>query len=314
MAGVSAREGWSLALHNEYNGEGGSLGTVTLAGIPRPDWGLAWHDNRTGLQGSQLFTDLSSPDHTSVYLNTMLYRTLPSHQFSLSANFDRPTDFAPSYGASAQWLTYPRPFGGGKRVEYSLGTSLSLDHGIQGTDGSSGWLFGNDLYGSVGFSPRGLGKKWSLQPRVENVFSWFSDWSQRDSLRGELSLNGTLGGHNPLRLTYSATHQSGDVAVPGWEQELDLWMTAYQGKWSAYFNATHSLTTGNQMATLSTDYRVTPTWRLGALFTEYDFGIGSFSDTEFTLARQFFGQELGLRWSRQTGRFSISAVGMNRSF
>ena len=315
MASVSAREGWSLALHNEYNGESGSLGYVTLAGIPRNDWGLAWHDNRTGLQGSQLFTDLNSPDHSSVYLNSMLYRTLPSHQFSLSANLNRSADLGASYGATAQWLTYPRPFGGSKRVEYSLGTSLNLDHGADSTDSAAAaWLFGNDVYGSVGLSPRGLGNKWSLQPRVENVFSWFSDWSQRDSLRGELALNGTLGGHNPLRLTYSATHQSGDVTVPGWEQELDLWMTAYQGKWTAYFNATHSLTTSNQMATLSTDYRVTPSWRFGALYTQYDFGLGSFSDTEFTLARQFFGQEFGLRWSRETGRFSVSAIGLNRNF
>ncbi len=314
MAGVSAREGWSLALHNEYNGENGSLGYVTLAGIPRNDWGLAWHDNRTGLQSSQLFTDLSSPDHNSLFLNTMLYRTLPSHQFSFSTNFNRPTDVNPTYGATAQWLTYPRPLAGNKRLQYTLGTSLSLDHGSSDTSGGAALLLGNDVYSSLDLSPRSLGGKWSFDPRVENVFSWFSDRSNRNSLRTELALNGALGRTNPVRLTYSATLDSGDVATPGWQQELDLWMTAYHGRWSGYLNATHSLTTADQMATLSSDYRLTPTWRLGALYTAYNFGLGSFSDVDITLGRQFFGQELGLMWSRQTGRLSLSAVGLNRSF
>jgi hypothetical protein len=313
MAGVSAASGWSLALHQEYSTEGGSLGAMTLAGLPRSDWGFAWHDNRQGLQGSQLFTDFSTPDHDSLFLNTMLYRTLPSHQFSLSASFDRPADFDASYGATAQWMTYPRPFVGSRRLEYSLGTSMSLQRGAL-VDGSSNLVFGNDVYSSLGFAPSGMGRKWSLQPRLENVYSWFTNGTSRDVLRAELSLNGTVAGHNPLRLTYAAQNQSGDTYTPGWHQEVDLFLSAYRGKWSSYLMASRSLTNSDQMATLSMNYRLTDTWRLGALYTQYDFGLGNFSDVEFTLARAFFGQELGLRWSRETGRLSLSAIGLNHSF
>ncbi|MCX7597600.1 MAG: hypothetical protein N2512_01845, partial [Armatimonadetes bacterium] len=267
---VSARSGWSLALHEEYATVSGTRGALTLTGLPTSQWGFSWRDSRSMFGSSEVFTDFSSPDHRSLFVSTSIYTPRPSYMFSLSASYDKPADYDGSYGATAEWLAYPRPLGRGGRAYYSLGTALSFRRGAGlGQNGESGTVFGHEIYGALDFSSLGLGGSWTVEPRLENVYAYYSDDKQYNTLRGELALVGRLGRPNPVRLVYSAAHYSGDFSEPGWEQELNLYLSALSGRWSSYLSASHSITQDRDVALLSMSYRLTDTWRLGSLLTYY---------------------------------------------
>jgi hypothetical protein len=356
---VSAQQGWSLALHEEYATVSGTRGYMTLSGIPTGEWGLAWHDNRSVLGSSESYTDLSLPDHKSTFFTTSLYTPRSRYMQSLSANFDRPQDYAASYGAAAEWLAYPRRLLGSSCLNYSLGTSVSFRHGPSysvagdskgstGDTGSAGTaspvaglggvasgtpqtsattsatattgettmesVFGHEVYGALGFRPYSLGGSWGLEPRLQNVFAWYSNHTQQDSLRAELGLSGRVGRPNYLRLVYSAENSSGDLGEPGWRQEVDLYLSAVSGRLSTYVSASRAITDNSNLAMVSSSYQVNNAWRLGSLLTYYRFSESSFSDVELTIGRTFFGQEVGLRWSAETGKLTLQAIGLSRAF
>lgn len=315
VSSVSAQSGWSLALHEEYATASGTRGALTLSGLPTSEWGFSWRDSRTMLGSSEFFSDFSSPDHRSLFINTSIYTPRPSYMFNLSASFDKPADYDSSYGATAEWLAYPRPLGGSGRAYYSLGTALSFRHspGLGDSD-EGGNVFGHELYGALDFAAIGLGGSWSVEPRIENVYAYYSDHKRYNTFRGQLAFAGRLGRSNRVRLVYSAAHHSGDFLEPGWQQELNLYLSAFSGRWDSYLSASHSITEDRDVALLSMSYRLTDTWRLGSLLTYYSFESGSFDDLELTLGRVFFGQEVGLRWSARTGRLTLMAVGFSRTF
>ncbi|MCD6351890.1 MAG: hypothetical protein J7M26_07215 [Armatimonadetes bacterium] len=312
-AGVSAQEGWTLALQEEYQAASGARGTMYVAGLPRRDWGLGIRDNRQMFGNFDVYTDLSSPDHDSVFFSTMAYASRRTHRFSLRMNYDKPTGYDSTYGATAEWLTYPKPFAGSDQVNYTLGLALGVTRGHESTGGKS-WLFSQQLYEALEFRPHRLAGSWSLTPRLENITDFYSTGARTNSARAELAFAGRLGGSSDMRLVYAAEHASGDVYRPGWRQTLDLFTTVESGRWYAYLTGSRDLTNDSDLLTVSTDYMLSDKWRLGALYTHYSFPGDVFSDIELTLGRIFFGQEIGVRWSRETGKLSVNVSGLARSF
>jgi hypothetical protein len=313
MAGVPARQAWTAAVQEEYCTADGTRGALFVQGLPYQDWGFGWRDQRRLFGGCEVFSDLSLPDHRSRFFNTTVFSPRAGYQFSFSASYDKPAGYPSSGGLAAEWLTYPKPFLGSTRAAYSLGTALSLVRQPE-EGGGKGWLFGQELYTALDCAAWGIGENWSLTPRLQNVFAWYDDGTTTNALRHELTLAGRLGASSDVRLLYSAQLSSGDVARKGWRQELDFYLSASRGRWRSYLSASRDLTAGSQLATWALDYQLASKWRLGSLITSYHFGGERFHDLELTLGREFYGQEIGVRWSKETGRFSISVVGLSRSF
>ncbi|MBC7289555.1 MAG: hypothetical protein H5T86_16225 [Armatimonadetes bacterium] len=313
MSGVSARHGWTLALQEEYSAASGARGSFLLGGLPQKDWGFAWRDNRRLFGSCNTFTDLSLPDHRSAYFHTSLFAPRKNYHFALTADFAKPVGYEASYGATAEWLTYPRSLGS-TRTRYSLGTALSLSKHRRNDSNESGWLFGQEVYCALDFPALGLGGSWSVMPRAENSFSWFTDATRSNVARAEISIAGHIGRPNSARLVFSSEHSSGDVWRRGWRHELDFYYSIFSSRWSSLLTASRDLTYGSELATLSMDYRFSEKWRVGTLLSYYSFENEDFSDVEVVLGREFFGQELGLRWSRQTGKLSLSVIGFSRAF
>lgn len=313
MGGVSARSGWTIALQEEYATASGARGAFVLGGLPRKDWGVSWRDSRRMLGGFDVFTDLSLPDHRSLYFNTLAYTTRDRYRFSFRTSCDRPAGYPGSLYAAAEWLTHPRPVGNSSHARYSFGTAISFARAA-GMDEGRDWRVMQEFYSALDFAPYRLSGSWSLAPRIENVFAWYSTGGTSNSARGELSLAGRLGRTADLRLAYSVEHASGCLFYTGWRQALDLYLTAHYRRWGSYLSASRDLTDGAELATLATDYRLSDKWRLGALLTYYRFGPETFEDIEVTVGRALFGQEIGLRWSASTGRFGLSVLGFSRAF
>ncbi len=308
-ASVGARRGWSLALQEDYQSERGCTGSFVVAGLPRSDWGIGWRDSRELFGGMQCYTDLTVPDHRSIFFNSSLFSYGRGYRFNLRASFDKPTGYEPSASVTADWLFDVRPLGGSRRVGYVWGITAGLRRGSEfyGTD--TRWTFGSELYGALEFMPWNLGGGWQLEPRVDNLFGIYSDGRRSNSVRGELALAGRLGRFQNLQLTYAAEYNSGDAPQTGLRQTASLFSSGFRGRWSNYLNASYDITSGDLLLFASMDYRFADVWRFGVLYTYYDMQAESFSDVELVLARQLFGQEIGLRWSAETGQVSLELVG-----
>ncbi len=101
---------------------------------------------------------------------------------------------------------------------------------------------------------------------------------------------------------------------PGWQQDLNLYFSALSGRWSTYISASRAITDNHNLAMMAMDYLLSEKWRLGSLLTYYRFSDSTYNDLELTVSRVLFGQQVGLRWSAETGRVTLSAIGLSRTF
>lgn len=310
---VVARDDWSLGLAHEYR-VGSVSGAVEVRGLPHDDWGMEWRDSRSLRRGSRVDLDLGWPDHRSLFFAGNLYDYRQSHSFSLRTFYQKPRLIPESYGASAEWLTDPRPVSSGKHMYYRLGTSLGVEKG--GLMDSPHPQFVNELYGSLDWRPWRLGERTSLRPSFTNVFTWDTSPYQANSLRSELRLDHSFGQPLDLTLRYSAQHLSGDATQTGWQQMLSTNLSAYHGaKWRLYSSANLDLDNGDWYSYLQWDYDLSRRWRLGLLGTWYQYAGTSYNDQEIYLGRRIFqNREIGVLWSRQTSRFSLELIGLTSAF
>lgn len=309
---VVAQEDWSLGLAHEYR-VGAVSGAVELKGLPHDNWGAEWRDSRSLPRGPRVDVDLGWPDHRSLFLDANLNDYRQTHSFSLRTYYQKPRLIPESYGASAEWLTDPRPVSSGRRTYYRLGTSLGIE---KGGLMSSKPQFVNQLYGSLDWQSWRLGERTNLRPSLTNVFAWDTSPYQANSLRGELRLNHSFGQPLDWSLRYSAQHLSGDATQTGWQQMLSTNLNAYHNtKWRIYSSGNLDLDSGDWYSYLQWDYDLSHRWRLGLLGTWYEYTGTSYDDQEIYLGRRIFqDREIGVSWSRQTRKFNLELIGLTSTF
>jgi len=301
---IIARDDWSLAVEEAYEGDS-ARGVVTVAGLPREDWGFEWRDVRQLGQRSEVHVTAFSPDHKSAYLDTNMYRWADDHRVNLRAYWDRPQGVGDSYGASADWLTYNRPLGVWS-ASYRVGTGIGAGH-VGSDDG--GIVGEHQVYAALDFPRKRLGGRTTLRPSISNLFLWDTSGYRYESIRGELAMRQIISSEASMGLSYGAQYTTGDNAR-GYEHLLNLNASVYHGnRWQSSLMATYELQDADTYAYWLMDYYPDDKWRVGVGATYYDFGGEAYDDIELTLARRFSGREVGLRWSRESGKLTLEMGG-----
>ena len=99
------------------------------------------------------------------------------------------------------------------------------------------------------------------------------------------------------------------VAGAGYEYLADL------GRWHAYFMGSWDLTDDGTLAYLDLIYYLSDSWRVVALGTHYKYEDISFDDIELGVGwRVWQDREIGLRWSRDTGRVALELGDLTSPF
>ncbi|MGD9494834.1 MAG: hypothetical protein AB7Y46_00860 [Armatimonadota bacterium] len=297
---VIARDDWSLALEEAYD-TGTAEGSLSLVGLPRDDWGIQWRDQRKlGPRRDGYFTAYS-PDHESWYADANVYQWSGDQRLTLSASIQQPRGERLSYGAGADWLGMNRPLGA-LNASYRLGTALGLRH-VEGYD--EGLVAQHQLYGAIDLPRLLIGERSSLTPALSDLFTWDTAGYQHNSLRGELRLRHVFTSDKSLWLSYQGQLTSGSDA-DGYEHLVNLDLRAYHGdRWASYFSGTYDLTDSELYAYGLVDHYLDDDWRLGLAVTYYNVDDGGYDDYEITVARRIGATEIGLRWSEESGRFSL---------
>ncbi len=303
---VIAREGWTLALEEEY-GQGDVEGRITVAGLPRSDWGVEWEDRRRLFGGALADFSIGWPDHHSLFVDANIFDQWPSGRVNLRGYYQAPEDIDASYGLDADWLSNPKPFLGGRNASYRLGTSVAARRG----PAYNGTVIENELYAALDLRPWRIGSKTDLRPSFSDVYAWDTADFSANSANGRLRLKHEFSNSLWSSLQYSAEYVSGDAYHTGWRQVLDLDLGAYHGaKWDAHLSAQHDLTASDTYASLYTDYYLDSRWRLGLWAAYYDFDGTSYDDVELELGRRVFNREIGLCYSFETGRLALELAGL----
>ncbi|MEI6500038.1 MAG: Ig-like domain-containing protein [Armatimonadota bacterium] len=302
---VTSRDGWSVAVSEEYRNGSGTEGSLELGGLPRSDWGFEWSDSRPMFGNGFSYANFALPDHRSVFADSNLSAYRANGRLSLRTFYDDPKDYAASYGAVGDWLGDPRPIGD-HNLSYRFGTSLAWRR--QATEAGTPWY--HEMYSELSFNERSWGKKTTLQPSVSNVFDWDPDGNRENNLRAELRLDHKLRPSCSLGLDYSAEFTSGNTSTNGLSQVLALDLRANHGsKWQSYLNGNYGLENGDLYGYMNFDYYMNRQWRWGVAGTYYSFEASQYQDLELSLGRLFGDREVSVNYSADTGHFSLAVGG-----
>jgi hypothetical protein len=323
---------WGQGLEHEYR-TGQTQGLISLAGLPRSDWGAQWSDTRALAGGQTSSLNLSSPDHRSLYWDGSLYDYHPgysvNYRTSFSASEEAPTDWS----GVVEWLSDTRPCGRSRlSPSYSLGTSAGVQQG--GLELNPNPQFVQEFLGTLYWRPLALSRNTSLTPTLTNVFTWDTSPFEGNNLNGQLRLDNSVPNKYDLDLLYSASYLSGDltqievpaqggsgtqialVAQPALQQILTTDLRLYHGKkWMIYLTGEKDLDTSDWYSLATWDYYLSSQWRVELMGNWYRQAGVNYSDRSIYLGRTFWqGREVGLSWSAQTGHLSVELTGLATTF
>lgn len=303
---VTSRDGWSVAISEEYRNGSGTEGVVEIGGLPRSDWGIQWRDSRPVFGDGFSYMNFAMPDHRSVFADTAAYDYRAGGRMSLRGYYDRPTDYDASYGVVGDWLADPRPIGD-HNLSYRFGTSIGWRN-FASQDNITG--FTNELYSELNLGTRTIGKRSTLSPILTNVYSWDTTGYNENSLRGELRFDHRFKQNLNLGMDYSTELRTGSGPSTGLHQILGLDLRANHGaKWDSYLTGTYQIDDGGLYAYMNFDYKLNRKWRWGLSGTYYDFSDNAYRDLELSLGRAFGEREVSLAYSTESGHFSLSLGG-----
>ncbi|MBU0607778.1 MAG: Ig-like domain-containing protein [Armatimonadetes bacterium] len=303
--GVMSRDGWSLAVSEEYRDGAGVDGSVVVAGLPRSDWGFEWRDARPVLGDGYSYFTFAMPDHRSIFADSSAYHRLAGGRLNLQAYYARPEDAEDTYGLVGDWLMDPRPIGSGP-VTYRLGTSL----GMRRYTGESDPLFVNELYSELNLGMRSWGKHTRVSPMITNIYSWDTGGYRENSVRGQVRMDHQFARTFSVGLNYSAELRSGNPTTSGLRQLVGVDARANQAqRWASYLSGTYDITSSDLYGMLNFDYFLSKQWRAGLLATYYDFSGTEYQDLEFSVGRVFGSREVSLAYSTYTQRISLNLGG-----
>jgi len=302
---VTSRDGWSVAISEEYRDGLGTEGSIELGGLPRSDWGFDWRDARPMFGNGFSYASFAMPDHRSIFADSNVYAYRANGRLSLRTYYDDPNDYASSYGTIGDWLGDPRPIGD-HNLSYRFGTTVGLRHQAA-VDQSP--LF-QEIYSELSLNDRTWGKKTTLQPTIANVFDWDPDGNSENSLRADLRLDHQVRPDFAVGLDYAAELTTGNISPNGLRQTLGFDLRANHGsKWLSYLNGNYRLDSGDLYSFLSFDYYMNPQWRWGLSGTYYSFEASQYQDLELSLGRLFGDREVSVNYSTDTGHFSLALGG-----
>ncbi len=327
----SDRPGWQLDLQQDYNYAGTTEGTFMLSRITSPDdWGARWTNRTQFANNSQIYSYLDFPSHRSLFGSMSYARGFKA--WSLSVNTRASSLFTGSSAiattkslASDIYLqTRSRPALGGA-FNYSFNTKFSVDvrdwKDVRDQDAPRQTLqqFGSGIGLQLYSRPAKLGALGMLNTSLGA--------SQNFGMRAGPSITGTAGltksfGHiGSAGLNYSYTFYKQrrqeqqlimnplldpNFSYSGHQLSFNLMLNPNQ-KWSAFANATMSLSENTFNTFASIDYLLAPTWRLQVLG---NYWTGATPDNQFALAKAIGRQEFSLIWStaEQRMRFEFSPL------
>ncbi len=306
---VMARQGWSFALEQTYHFPAQEAeGSLTIAGLPRNDWGVVYQDQRKLFGGADSSLSIAWPDHHSLFSDLSIFKYGRGGNLGVQTHFDsQPEGGGLSYGLNADFLSSGTPLGSGLSFRWGTGVEASRDSLID-----DAFVFEHRVSTFLDFQGWRPSPATSIVPSVGNLFAWDTGGRLSNVSRAQLSLSQRLAQGVNLSTRYGVEYRAGSSRYDtldthqGFDQQVSLNLSAFASrKWDASLNASYGITDSNLYAFGALNYRPWRRWRIGLISNYYRFDGTSFDDLEVSLNRTIWGREVGVYWSKADGRFSF---------
>ncbi len=306
---IMARQGWSFALQETYELPGQEAqGSLTIDGLPRPDWGIEFQDQRKLFGAADSSLSVAWPDHHSLFGDYSAFKYGRAGNLTVQAHFDRVADINQlAYGLGTDFLSSGTPLGRDMTFRWGTGVDASRDSLID-----NAFVFEHRSSAYLDFRGWHPNQSTSLVPSVDDAFTWDTGGRQQNVGRAQLAFNQVLSRGINLNARYAAQYTTGESrfvtldSTPGFDQQTSLNLTAFASRrWDASLNASYDITNQNIYGFGSLDYRPWRRWRIGLISSYYRFLGLAFDDLEVSVSRTIWGREIGVYWSKAEGHFSL---------
>jgi Invasin, domain 3 len=312
---VMVQHGWSLALEQTYQQpEQEAEGILTIAGVPRSNWGIAFRDTRKILDGADSSLGIAWPDHKSLFTDYSVFKFMRAGSLGARTHFDRDGRTGNvSYGLNADF--YSNAIRLGRGASFRWGSAVEAGRNSLFDDGL---VFQHQTSLFLDFTPWRPTTSTSIGPALGNTTTWDSAGRLSNIARAQLNLSQRVTRGVNFGLRYGVEYRSGETrygaldSLQGLDQQVSLNLSAYPSRrWDALLSANYDVTDGDIYGFGALNYRPWRQWRLGLIANYYRYSGLSFDDLELSVNRVFWGREIGVCWSKSDGRFSLQMGGFS---
>jgi len=303
----AGRQGWSLALEEEYRPNKSIEGRVLIDGITRDDWGAQWSHHQVIEEGKEAYLYVGYPSHQYFYLNGNLYQYDRRRAGALSAavNYSQPVGGSPFYSLDTTVRTFSRRLPKSRWMYYAS-TSLGLSNDVV----RGGHVASQAI--NLGLFPESLPltKATRGNLRSDLNFRWDTAGRSVTTVRLRPSIDHRLGRGGQLSLGYQWEFVEGDSYRAGTHQQWSAYALFWDPSSPLHGALTSSYDPEYDSLSASGDvtWVIVPQWGLN-LLTSYQ-KVSSFdqSDYQFSLLYRLGAQDAALRWSSVRHRFWVEVV------
>jgi len=299
------RQGWSLALEEEYRPTRNIDGGIVIDGLTREDWGVRWSHHQTLDPAREAYVYMGYPSHRYFYLNGNVYERTDKGTISTVANYAQAVGGPASYGVETSVRLFSQPIPGTDWRYYASG-SLGLSRDVtlgqmvvsQGVSLSvypQSWPLGKNVRGSF---------------QADYNFRWDTAGRAVTTVRARVGANRRLGRAGTASLGYQWECIKGDSARAGTHRQVNG--MAMFGFGSPVFGSV-SLNYDPEYDSLSAygdvSWRAHAKWRFNLRSAYQSTSYFDQADHQISALYRLGSQEAALRWSSLRHRFWLELVG-----
>ncbi len=282
-------------------------GGVLLNGIGQSNWGLGFHQYYQLDSKSSIFAQVQSPQFKSLFGAVSANRQIGPFNLSLASNYTQTLTGIKETDLSQSLNLLHSPI--------KLGTlPVHLSYGLSATRQSTSLPV--PIQSQAGY---GLTTNFELDPARLDRATTFNSSLQVNDFEGQnvskglsynllMSLSHTLSQSSSLFLTYS---YSQDPFISSQFGNQRVSTTFDYSKGGGFFNVSTGTSLGfnNFNVSAFAGYRFAPKWQFQSGYTEDEIAGLGYLDYNLTLLYTISGEQVGLTWSRYTGRLGIVVLG-----
>jgi len=302
---TTATQGVFLDYEVNWNKGDSMEGGASISGIGRDDWNANFRQFLQINQNTRSSFQLQSPQGRSIFGSVNVFNQQPGYQVSFNGSANRNLRGLPYDTMDLGLSVEKEPIKVGSlpaRLAYGVTTNYSRRSLTSDSAHTTG------LYTRISSNPLKLDKQSTL------LLSGTLTQNLGDSTRKGLGIVGSasmfrrLSSAAQFTMTYDYRQNGLDDKVLG-HHYLSVDSNYFAGRTALSVQVGKSLDADRFNVFGDLSYRFSPSWRLGYAYTYDQFLQNVYLDTNYVLGYRVGWREVGLTFSRRTGRFGLQILG-----
>jgi hypothetical protein len=282
-------------------------GSFTFTGLARKDYGLELQQNLRLNNTTSAYAQLSSPALRSGYGAFGLNHQMGSYQLNLTGSANRSLQGINLASNQVSLTLEKNPMRlTSMPIQTFVGASVSNNQSLSGDIESSQTAMGLHVRNQL--IPRKLAKNATLNAAFTVADLVGHNTRGGLTLSGNTYLSSAFGRGLSMQLGYDYYNDPFSSAIVG-QHRMSLSGNYFASRTGLRLSANKSLDADRLDYSAYMNYRISGLWRLSSSYAFDRFNAIGFLDYNATLAYRLGGRDIGVSWSKSTGRLGIQVLG-----